>query len=167
MRVGLLSDTHIPKAKKRLPAELLKAFQGVDLILHAGDIFIPSVLDDLEGIAPVFAAIGDDDHGDILMDKRVKGKHILKIDGYTLWLLHIKPYYPLPQERKSNTSSGQDNSPHIVVFGHEHYPLVRRVGDTLFVNPGSPTFLYYRRGLGTAGILDIDANRVDAQILHL
>jgi len=167
MRVGLLSDTHIPKAAKKLPAELMEAFQGVDLILHAGDVYIPSVLDDLESIAPVLAAIGDDDRGAILTDSRVRGKHILKLDGQTLWLVHIKPYYQIPHGGQSRVSSGEDNNPDIVVFGHEHYPLVRRVEDTLFVNPGSPTFLYYNRGLGTAGMLDIDTDGVDAQIMHL
>ncbi len=50
MIIGLLSDTHIPEAEKELPPELMEAFRGVDLILHAGDIYIPSVLDNLEYI---------------------------------------------------------------------------------------------------------------------
>ena len=169
MRVGLLSDTHIPEVAKRLPAELLDAFQGVDLILHAGDIYTPSVLDDLERIAPVLAAMGDDDHefGDTLTDKRVKEKHILKLEGQTLWLVHVPPYYLTSQGGQNGLSSGQDNIPNIIVFGHEHYPLAKRVDHILYVNPGSPTFLHYSRGLGTCGILDIDSNEVDARILQL
>jgi putative phosphoesterase len=62
MRIGLLSDTHIPDVAEKLPDELMEVFQGVDLILHAGDLYTPSVLDDLERIAPVLAALGDDDH---------------------------------------------------------------------------------------------------------
>jgi len=47
MRIGLLSDTHIPEARSGLPPEVKKAFEGVDLILHAGDIYSLSVLDEL------------------------------------------------------------------------------------------------------------------------
>ncbi|MFC1991982.1 metallophosphoesterase family protein, partial [Chloroflexota bacterium] len=79
MRIGLLSDTHIPSVEKELPEIITSALRGVDLILHGGDIYTPSVLDDLEHIAPVLAASGDDDFGDTLSDERVKGKHILKL----------------------------------------------------------------------------------------
>ncbi len=101
MRVGLLSDTHIPKAEKELPPELMEASRGVDLILHAGDIYITSVLDDLERIAPVLAARGDDDHGDTLTDQRVKEKHILELEGKTLWLIHERPFYLMSPWRQN------------------------------------------------------------------
>jgi putative phosphoesterase len=169
MRVGLLSDTHIPDVAKKLPAELIEAFQGVDLILHAGDLYTPSVLDDLERIAPVLAAMGDDDHeyGDNLTDKRMKEMHILKLEGQTLWLVHIQPYHLTSKRGQRSLPSGQESGPDIVVFGHEHYPLAKRVDDILYVCPGSPTFLHYKRGLGTVGILDIDSNEADARILQL
>ncbi len=57
MRIGLLSDTHIPEVAGALPYQIAKAFKGADLILHAGDIYTTSVLDNLEHIAPVLAAI--------------------------------------------------------------------------------------------------------------
>ncbi len=78
MLIGLIADTHIPEVAKELSRELIEALKGVDLILHAGDIYVPSVLDVLESIAPVLAASGDDDYGALLEDKRVKKKHILK-----------------------------------------------------------------------------------------
>ena len=61
MLIGLLSDTHIAFPSQPLPPQVLEAFRGVDLILHMGDVWIPSVLDELESIAPVIAAWGDDD----------------------------------------------------------------------------------------------------------
>ena len=174
MRVGLLSDTHIPEAEKELPPELMEAFRGVDLILHAGDIYIPSVLDDLERIAPVLAARGDDDYIDTLKDERVKEKHILKLEGQTLWLVHERPYAPmssswLPSWWQSRTSPEQNKygKPDIIVFGHEHRTVVQHVGDTLFVSPGSPTFLNYRHGLGTVGILNINSGEADVRIIQL
>jgi len=165
MRIGLVSDTHIPLAEKELPHELMEALRGVDLILHAGDIYALSVLDELERIAPVLAARGDDDYGNTLTDKRVQWAHMLKLGGKTVRLIHDRPY---PQAWWQNTDSyGQDNKPDIIVFGHEHRTVVERVDGTLLINPGSPTFLHYLRGLGTIGILDIDSGEVDVRILQL
>ncbi|MBM2824796.1 MAG: YfcE family phosphodiesterase [Dehalococcoidales bacterium] len=167
MRIGLLSDTHIPEVERELPLELVEAFRGVDLILHAGDIYLPSVLDELERIAPVLAASGDDDDfTGILADERVKEKHILKFQGQTLWLVHQRPDYLTSQWWQDKHSSGQD-CPGIVVFGHEHRTSVQQVDGTLFINPGSPTFLSYLRGLGTIGILDINSGEADIHIVRL
>ena len=84
MLIGLVSDTHIPDHAKRLPDELKEAFRGVDLILHGGDIYSVSVLNELETIAPVLAAQGDDDTSFTASDNRVKLKHIIGIDGVTI-----------------------------------------------------------------------------------
>jgi len=167
MRIGLLSDTHIPDAEEKLPLAVMEAFQGVDLILHAGDIYRPSVLDDLECIAPVLAARGDDDYISSSTDKRVKEKHILKLEGQTLWLVHEKAYYS--PRWQSGVPAGQDKQdiPDIIVFGHWHRTVIEHLNDILYVNPGSPTFLNYRRGPGTVGILDIDSGKADVRILQL
>ena len=169
MRVGLLSDTHIPDVEEALPAEVTEAFRGVDLILHAGDIYIPSVLDELQHIAPVLAAAGDDDYGDILADERVKQRHILRLQGQTLWLVHFRPYRYPSVSSQGDDFKGADanNAPNIVVFGHQHDTCVRRIGDVLFINPGSPTLLHYQRGLGTVAILDIDSGGAQVHIREL
>lgn len=172
MRLGLLADTHIPQVSAVLPPEVIKALQGVDLILHAGDIYTTSVLDDLECVAPVLAARGDDDFGDTLSDGRVKEKHILELEGQTLWLIHGRPDYGMDRYGLSSwwqslLSPRQNRKPDIVVFGHQHRTVVERVDDVLFISPGSPTFLDYRRRLGTIGILDIEANKADFRIVQL
>lgn len=169
MRIGLISDTHIPEVAQSLPPEVVQAFHGVELILHAGDIYIPAVLDDLELIAPVVAAQGDDDYYSVLADERVKGKHVLKLEGKTVWLVHENPYYYLLASRQAGNSlrKMEHDSPDIVVFGHEHRVSVQNHSGVLFVNPGSPTFLHYRRGLGTVGILEIDSGEAQVHILQL
>jgi len=169
MRVGLLSDTHILEMKEALLPEVAEAFCGVDLILHAGDIFIPSVLDELQRIAPVLAAEGDDDYGDILADERVKQKHILKLQGQTLWLVHMRPYhYPsVSPQGEDFKGEGANDAPDIVVFGHQHDTSVRRMGNVLFISPGSPTLLHYQPGLGTVAILDIDSGGAQVHIHEL
>jgi putative phosphoesterase len=160
VRIGLITDTHIPWERKELPSEVIQAFQGVDLILHAGDIYAHSVLDQLEHIAPVLAALGDDDY--VGQDPRVQEKHILNLGGLTLWLIHERPY-------TLRTVSTQDKpaSPDVIVFGHEHRTVVERSDQVLYVNSGSPTFLNYRRGLGTVGILELNAGVADVQIVQL
>ena len=169
MLIGLLSDTHIPEAAPALPPEIAPAFRGVDLILHAGDIYAPSVLADLERIAPVVAAEGDDDYGDTLTDERVKSKHVLKLAGQTIWLIHERPYFHklASQQRRKHPARGGHDTPDIVVFGHEHHAALQHSGDILYVNPGSPTFLHYRRGLGTVGILSIGSGAAKVAILQL
>ncbi|NQT48463.1 MAG: metallophosphoesterase family protein, partial [Chloroflexi bacterium] len=77
IRIGLLSDTHI--MAEELPHQLEQVFSGVDLILHAGDILYPRVLDELEGIAPVLAARGDED-SDRLSDARITQNHHMALE---------------------------------------------------------------------------------------
>ena len=94
MLIGLLSDTHIATTKEVIPPEVFDAFRGVDLILHAGDIWVPWVLDELEKVAPVLVGRGDDDmEADIGNDSRVEDKQVLLIEGLTIWVTHIKPRY--------------------------------------------------------------------------
>ena len=63
MRVGLISDTHIPEARDELWPQVFDEFDGVDCILHAGDIYDITVIDQLSEIAPVYAARGNGDDG--------------------------------------------------------------------------------------------------------
>ena len=171
MRIGLLSDTHVPEAAKELPmAELRDAFKGVDLIMHGGDIYYRSVLEDLSQIAPVIAALGDDDFGSTVMDDRVKDKHILRIQGHCVWLLHERPKIfspPPPPHRRAVEFRNLQDVPEIVVFGHQHKTIVESCEGILMVSPGSPTFLHYRQGLGTVGILDINDGKIDVIIKQL
>ena len=63
MRIGLVSDTHIPEAGPELWPEAYEAFEGCEAILHAGDIYDISVVDRLNQIAPTWAARGNGDDG--------------------------------------------------------------------------------------------------------
>jgi len=61
IKIGVISDTHIPLSANKIPDEIFKHFEGVDLILHAGDLIKLSVLDELRKIAPVEAVYGNMD----------------------------------------------------------------------------------------------------------
>lgn len=170
MRIGLITDTHIPWEVSRVPTEVFTIFQGVDLILHGGDIYSHSVLDDLERIAPVYAALGDDDYpGD---DKRIQERHILKLEGKTIYLTHEGPYNllsstGLPLWWRNKISPGNYVDPDIIIAGHEHRTIVEKFNGILYINSGSPTLLNYKKGLGTVGILELSSGEPRIEIIHL
>ena len=89
MRIGIISDTHVPLNAKELPKQLIKVFADVELILHAGDIYLASVLDELDEMAPVLAAYGDGDERmrtKIAADVRIEKRHAINIDGLCIGL---------------------------------------------------------------------------------
>jgi len=168
MLIGLLSDTHIRVPGYRaelsqlsaniLPHQIKEAFRGVDLILHAGDIYTLPILDELETIAPVLASEGDDDPFEIMNDKRVKWKHIIDVGGVTIWLAHQQETWDL---------EGLEEIPEVIVFGHLHKPSLEKRNGVLWINPGSPTFPDYKHELGTVALLSIKSGKVEAEIVQL
>lgn len=179
MLIGLIADTHIGVPSEKLPPQVKEVFHGVGLILHAGDIWIPSVLDELESIAPVIAAWGDDDAwmsqqigASLESDTRMLEGHILHLEGITLWLKHIKPDYKLINLKEGSYSCGpspreRKDPPDVVVFGHTHFPEIKRHESVLLVNPGSLTFPNYVPRLGTVALMTINSGQVEACIVQL
>ena len=178
MLIGLLSDTHLAFPSQPLPPQVLEAFKGVDLILHMGDVWIPSVLDTLESVAPVLAARGDDDMDeDFGEDSRMKRTQVLEVEGVTLWATHIKPRYGqiIPQEQTNSYSAifGQRTTddpvdpPDVVVFGHTHFAEIEEYKGVLLVNPGSPTMPSYIPKLGSVGLLTVKNGEVEARLMDL
>ena len=103
MRIGLISDTHVPEAGADMPPQVYEAFKGVDLILHAGDMHIIDVLDWLETIAPVLGARGNGDYPTesnknrpgVPDDPRVKVAQVIQIEDLKVGLIHG---FPLPDD---------------------------------------------------------------------
>lgn len=177
MRIGLISDTHIPEACNHLPAPVFDAFSGVDLVMHAGDVYVNRVLDELAQIAPVIAALGNGDEGldghrfKLDPDERVRSAHLLEIEGVRVGLAHA---LPTPDETSDEIF---ENAMHrhfggavdVLVIGHSHLEGITRFGSTLVVNPGSATL---PRNLvdvpGTVAILEIaSGGHVSAEIIRL
>jgi len=178
MRIGIISDTHIPEACEHLPAPVFEVFKGVDLVMHAGDVYVNRVLDELAEIAPVIAALGNGDEGldghrhtlDT-SDDRVRTAHLLEIEGVRVGLAHALPTPDETSERVFfNAMQTHFGGPvDVLVMGHSHLEGVIRFGNTLVVNPGSATL---PRNLvdmpGTAAILEITPDgRVSAEIVTL
>jgi putative phosphoesterase len=155
MRIGLISDTHLPSSIREPWVEVARAFSRVDLILHAGDIVTPRILDWLEDFAPVIAALGNNDFG--MDDPRVKPVQTLDVEGWRLGLIH-------------DTTSGAQfkHSVDILVSGHTHYERLAHVDGVVHVNSGSATLPHhYSTRLGTVGILDLERERLVATIVRL
>ena len=155
MRIGLIADTHLPSTIREPWPEVAVAFQGVDLILHAGDIVTPRVLDWLEAIAPVLAALGNNDFD--LDDPRVKPTHSLDVEGWRIGMLH------------DITSGLRFDSPlDVLVSGHTHYERLSMHDGVVYANPGSPTLPHHlSTRLGTVGLLEVEAERLTAQVVRL
>ena len=167
MRIGIISDTHIPQQVDSLPPQLNEVFAGVDLILHAGDICAPSVLDELERISPVLAALGDDDHFTVY-DARATQDHRLTIGGQRLWLTHNLPRLPRNDWHKGiSPLDPYTDTTDIIVFGHTHIPRIDYYKHILLIGPGSATLPSYAPKPGTVAILTILDGRAEANILQL
>ena len=169
MRIGLITDTHMPDQARELPSRLVEVFRDVDLILHAGDIYNLSVLDDLERIAPVLAALGDDDHYGLLKDARVEQEQMLELAGHRLWLIHERPgnMALLRGWLRRVFARRRDGIPDIIVHGHSHAAKIHKIGGVLVVGSGSATFLNYKRGPGSVAILELSPDGPQASIVRL
>jgi hypothetical protein len=165
MKIGLISDTHIPEAMPELPGAVREVFSGVDLILHAGDLHSLDVLDHLERTAPVLAVRGNGDDGSggrgaVPEDPRLKDTQVVACPGgITLGLVHdvLDPeeYPEWPIERSVERYFGADTD--FVICGHTHVEAIKRYGRVWVVNPGSPTLPHnYAARLGTVGLMTVD-----------
>lgn len=165
MKIGVISDTHIPINAQELPPQLAKIFTGVELILHGGDIYLRTVLDDLQTIAPVLAAYGDGDermHLNIKDDPRIKHRHLISVDGLRIGLIHTLRLHQVSPEK----AFGQHVD--IAVCGHSHEASIVTHQGVLIVNPGSATLPSHQiNRLGTVALLNINDGKVDTCLIQL
>lgn len=139
-RVGCVSDTHLPGPPRSLPAALLRALAGVDLILHAGDLVDETVLDELGSVAPVLAVAGNVDPAPLA--GRLPRARLIRIGRpehdapWRIGLVHgdsgVGASTP---DRALSVFTSAD----VVVFGHSHQPLCDEHQGVVRLNPGSPT----------------------------
>ena len=167
IQIGLIADTHIRETSQNLPSKVKEIFQDADIILHAGDIYNPSVLDELELIAPVYAAAGDDDYSNILADRRVENMHVFRFAEKVLWLVHESEYYYTcrSQNGLKKTNAAETEVPDIVVFGHTHYSIVETHCGILFINPGSAMSVKNCSVPGTVAMLRLEPDGHEIEIL--
>jgi putative phosphoesterase len=120
MRVGVISDTH-----GLLRPEAIAHLQGVDAIVHAGDIGGQGILGALEAIAPVYAVRGNCDGA---WASALPWTRLEVLGGAGFYVLHDLGGLDLAPEAAKVR---------VVVSGHTHRPAVRWQGPVLYLNPGS------------------------------
>ena len=176
MRIGLISDTHIPEARHALWSQAFVAFEGVDLILHGGDMHDLSVIDELEKVAPIHVARGDGDDGGGGRpvqpdDPRVKEVWTLDLGGLAVGLTHALPIPEMPPSMTVARALDRlfpERRPDVVVYGDSHVEAIGVFDGVLCVNPGSPTYPHnYDTELGTIGFLEIESGHPRVSIWRL
>jgi putative phosphoesterase len=181
VKIGVISDTHIPAAGKEPPAEVATAFAGVDLILHAGHAYVPACIEWLERIAPVRSSeswvegVGESltRHGQLLL---------MELEGRTVGMAHelilrslgddvlpgaIARSFPRDESVAAAVEQIFGRPVDIVVFGYTHEAMVEEHDGVLLVNPGSPSLVRQQVRLGTVAILEVTPQGHEARIIDL
>ena len=119
--IGVISDTH-----NLVRPEAIAALRRSEMIVHAGDICRPEVLEELSRIAPVVAVRGNNDRGRWASGLPVS--RTLEVGGFRIHVLH---------DLKELEVDPRAEGFHVVISGHSHRPRAERKDGVLFLNPGS------------------------------
>lgn len=169
--LGVLADTHIPDRVSQLNPQVFQRFReaGVAGILHAGDVSVPRVLEELEQVAPVYAVRGNRDifylrNLPIQIQLIFEGISIGMAHGhgtfsrYMIDKIHRKVYGRLVEryiKRMLQTFPDVD----VIVFGHLHVPCNLHLEDKLLFNPGSTSLPWPRGSPATFGLLHLEPGK--------
>jgi putative phosphoesterase len=160
--VGVISDTHVPKRARCIPKRVFEIFQGVDYIIHAGDLVELAVMDELEQIAPVLAVRGNSDGLDVT--KVLPKLDSLKVFDWKIGVIHDQ-----------NILDGLDtmgeiakaNGFNVIVYGHTHIADILWEDKILYLNPGSPTDPVGISNKPSVALLKITRETITPQIITL
>lgn len=132
-RIGVISDTHLPRKAERIPDSALRHFEDVELILHAGDHSTRAALDQLEAYATVEAVQGNVEDAEIVRTLPIKRQ--VTVGGVLIGLIHILG------DRATRREAALREFPdaRVVIYGHSHIPFIEDRDGLLLLNPGSPT----------------------------
>ncbi|WP_119066041.1 metallophosphoesterase family protein [Rubrobacter indicoceani] len=158
MKVVAISDTHLPRRAKRLPDGLLLYLKAADLILHAGDLMDPALLDELETYAPTLAVCGNLDPP----DSRLPETREFGIGEIKVAMIHDSGR----REGRARRMRRQFPEARVVVFGHSHIPLLQDDGDLMLLNPGSPTDKR-RQPDFTFAVLEVENGALSTELVRL
>lgn len=161
MRILVLSDTHAPRRWKTLPDDFVAPLREAELILHAGDVCTPDVLDALASFAPVEVVLGNNDGPDVAAWGATPTRE-LTLEGVRVAMIHDAG----PAAGRDRRMRRRFPDADLVVFGHSHIPLDDAGGAVRLLNPGSPTDKR-RQPRGTFAWLDVRAGHIQTRIVEL
>lgn len=148
--IGVISDTH-----GLLRPEVMKSLEGVDLILHAGDVGDPEVIDHLESVAPVVVVRGNMDYGS--WADRLPVSKSLVIGKTKLFLIH---------DIERIDGQIQLQSYQVIITGHTHRPLIDEQNNIIFINPGSAGPQRNQHSVSIGKLICCNG-QIDAQLVEL
>jgi uncharacterized protein len=148
--IGVISDTH-----GLLRPEAVDALNGVELILHAGDIGGEHIINKLKTIAPVIAVRGNNDRDDWAKD--LPETTIVAAGSIRIYMLH---------DKKQLDIDPADAGFKVVISGHSHKPSIEHKSGVLYLNPGSAGRRRFKLPI-TLAILEIEGENVSAKLVHL
>lgn len=148
--IGLISDTH-----GLLRPEAVEALQGVEHILHAGDVGEVEVLDGLRRIAPVTAVRGNVDNSQGVSD--LHDTEVFSVGGTSIFILHNL------SDLEIDPAAGLFKA---VIYGHSHQASVRCKNGVLYANPGSagPNRFNIKASLA---LMKIEGDAINVEIIKL
>jgi uncharacterized protein len=155
---AVIADTHMPRRTRTLPEGLISHLQRADLILHAGDLMDPSLLEELAGYAPTRAVRGNLDPPETGLPETLE----FEFGGVRVAMTHDSG------TKRGRRSRMQRRFPEarVVVFGHSHIPWLEDQDGLLLLNPGSPTDRR-RQPDHTFALLQAEDGEVMAEVLAL
>ena len=162
MKIGVLSDTHMPEKAKALPAKLCAQLKTCDMVIHVGDMVTMEVAQELQKLCSNFKAVcGNMDP--VQIRNKFPEKEIIEVGKFRLGVKHG---YGPPNKLKSILKDiFKDDKVDMIIFGHSHSPVCEAEGGIIFFNPGSPTdeiFAPYK----SFGIIEIN-DKIEARIVTL
>lgn len=146
----VLSDTHAPRRWRSCPPQVADHLRRADVILHAGDVCVANVLDELSDYAPVHAVCGNNDGPDVVA-WGAPGTIEMDLAGLRVAMIHDSGQQTGRAARMRRLFPAAD----LVVFGHSHIPLDLTDSGVRIFNPGSPTDRR-RQPHGTLGVLTVE-----------
>ncbi|EFQ83394.1 phosphodiesterase family protein [Aeromicrobium marinum DSM 15272] len=154
LRVAVLADTHAPRFWKGCPPAVAEHLDAVDLILHAGDVCTPDVLDELREFAPVHVVQGNNDGPDVAAWGAPETLEV-ELAGVPVAMIHDSGAAAGRTGRMRRRFPGA----RLVVFGHSHIPWDTEADGQRLFNPGSPTDKR-RQPHRTLGRLEVTDGRI-------
>jgi|Deesub1362A_J573_1020465.scaffolds.fasta_scaffold00233_24 hypothetical protein len=158
IEIGVISDTHVPTRAKEIPAAVFQIFQKTKYIIHAGDFVSPEVIVELEKIAPVVGVKGNMDYPSIEFPE----VNSLEVMGWRIGVTH-NSLSPFKMDKIKEVA--KENNFDVLIFGHTHRPVIKKEGDILLLNPGSPTNPLFTSP--SVALLRISKSSVDVEIIEL
>jgi uncharacterized protein len=132
--IAVVSDTHMPKGKRRLPDECVEKIRAAEAVIHAGDFSEASVLYELEALCPVVLGVyGNVDES--WLRERLPETLEVEVGGRTVAIVHDSG----PKSGRLTRLRTRFPDADAVVFGHSHLPLHEEKDGFQIFNPGSPT----------------------------